>query len=270
MDRLLDDLGFDLQTRLLVPHQIRDSLAAEFHVEADFAHQLAARFRTERRGLERLLDPPVVPDSSLAAGLEVLRQHSRHLAPVVSQRQACARAGGLSVSLQELAGSSLHLHANRLLGSAHRAQELVLYEFLLRLYHLGGVRVTAGPAGLGVPGRSSVAGTTAPATPSGDQILGRDGCLGHGAPPVNLRARGHRVRGMSVLASRAPAAAAPGNLAHRAGGSAIRSVIPFPKPLVMELRSRAKSAADGSVILSRAPVPRWLVRSRSWRAFGLC
>ncbi len=57
MDRLLDDLGFDLQTRLLVLHRIRDSFAAEFQVDADFRHQLVARFRAERRGVERLLNP---------------------------------------------------------------------------------------------------------------------------------------------------------------------------------------------------------------------
>ena len=40
----------------------------------------------------------------------------------------------LSVPLAELAVSYLHMHANRLLRSAHRAQELVLYDFLGRLY----------------------------------------------------------------------------------------------------------------------------------------
>ena len=35
--------------------------------------------------------------------------------------------------LAELAPSYLHMHANRLLRSAQRAQELVLYDFLARL-----------------------------------------------------------------------------------------------------------------------------------------
>ncbi len=134
MDRLLDDLGFDLQTRLLVLHRIRDSFAAEFHVDADFAHQLAARFRKERRNLEQFLNPAAVPDASLAAGLEVLRRRSQQLAPVISELHVCARAGRLTIPPEELASSYLHLHANRLLRSAHRAQELVLYELLVRLY----------------------------------------------------------------------------------------------------------------------------------------
>jgi hypothetical protein len=40
----------------------------------------------------------------------------------------------LSPSLMEVAASYLHMHANRLLRSAHRAQEMVLYDFLARLY----------------------------------------------------------------------------------------------------------------------------------------
>lgn len=36
--------------------------------------------------------------------------------------------------LRTLAGSYIHMHANRLLRSAARAQELVLYDFLCRLY----------------------------------------------------------------------------------------------------------------------------------------
>jgi hypothetical protein len=36
--------------------------------------------------------------------------------------------------MTELAASYAHMHVNRLLRSAHRAQELVLYEFLDRAY----------------------------------------------------------------------------------------------------------------------------------------
>jgi hypothetical protein len=43
-------------------------------------------------------------------------------------------AGPLSPPLTEVAVSYLHMHANRVLRSAHRAQELVLYDFLTRYY----------------------------------------------------------------------------------------------------------------------------------------
>jgi thiopeptide-type bacteriocin biosynthesis protein len=134
MDLLLGDLGFDPEARHAVVHEARETFAAEFHADAEFGHQLAARFRPERKGLEALLDPAAVADAPFAVALDILRRRSRALAPVMAELQACAQAGRLSVSLTDLAPSYLHMHANRMLRSAQRAQELVLYDFLARLY----------------------------------------------------------------------------------------------------------------------------------------
>jgi hypothetical protein len=50
------------------------------------------------------------------------------------QLRAVEAAGRLTLPVAELAPSYLHMHANRLLRSAARAQELVIYDFLERLY----------------------------------------------------------------------------------------------------------------------------------------
>jgi thiopeptide-type bacteriocin biosynthesis protein len=134
MDLLLGDLSLDLNARLAVLRRTRDTFAAEFHADSKFEHQLAARFRKERKGLEALLDPTAIADPPLAAGLEILRRRSRSLAPVTVELRADAQAGRLSMPLADLATSYLHMHANRMLRSAQRAQELVLYDFLVRLY----------------------------------------------------------------------------------------------------------------------------------------
>jgi thiopeptide-type bacteriocin biosynthesis protein len=134
MDLLLGDLGFDLEARHAIVHEARETFAAEFHADAEFGHQLAARFRPERKGLEALLDPAAVLDAPFAAAREVLRRRSQSLAPVMAELRVCAQAGRLSMPLIELAPSYLHMHANRMLRSAQRAQELVMYDFLARLY----------------------------------------------------------------------------------------------------------------------------------------
>jgi thiopeptide-type bacteriocin biosynthesis protein len=141
MDLLLTDLGLDLKTRRGVLRQARDTFAAEFHADAAFKHKLATRFRAERRGLEALCSRGPGADARLAPGLEVLRQRSQRLAPVLAELKACAAGGRLSLPLAELAPSYMHMHANRLLRSAHRAQELVLYDFLCRLYESQAARV---------------------------------------------------------------------------------------------------------------------------------
>jgi hypothetical protein len=53
---------------------------------------------------------------------------------VAAELHAAEQAGQLTVPLTELALSYLHMHANRLLRAAQRAQELVLYDFLERFY----------------------------------------------------------------------------------------------------------------------------------------
>jgi thiopeptide-type bacteriocin biosynthesis protein len=146
MDLLLGDLGFDLEARRAVVHRARDAFAAEFHADAEFGHQLAAKFRPERKGLEALLGPAAVADTPYAAALEVLRRRSRALAPMMTGLRACARASRLSVPLTELAPSYLHMHANRMLRSAQRAQELVLYDFLTRLYQSQAARRQGAPS----------------------------------------------------------------------------------------------------------------------------
>jgi hypothetical protein len=54
------------------------------------------------------------------------------------------RSGRLARPLADLAASFLHMHANRLLRSAQRAQELVLYDFLARLYESRAARQIPG------------------------------------------------------------------------------------------------------------------------------
>jgi thiopeptide-type bacteriocin biosynthesis protein len=143
MDLLLADLGFDLDTRRVVVHRARDSFAAEFRANAKLRHGLGAKFRAVCKNLEPLLAPGGGTDPQVAAGLEVLRRRSQRLTPVTAELGACARAGRLSAPLPELAPSYLHMHTNRLLRSAHRAQELVVYDFLCRLYDARAARVQA-------------------------------------------------------------------------------------------------------------------------------
>jgi thiopeptide-type bacteriocin biosynthesis protein len=157
MDRLLADLGFDLDMRRGVVRRARDAFAAALPADARFHHQLGTRFRPERAGLMALLDPTPVTDTPLAFGREVLRRRSRRLAPVLAELKACARAGRLTVPLPELAVSYLHMHANRLLRSAHRAQELVLYDFLTRLYESRAARAPRGASPVACSGRRAVA-----------------------------------------------------------------------------------------------------------------
>jgi thiopeptide-type bacteriocin biosynthesis protein len=134
IDMLLDDLGFELVAKHTLLSRVRDGFAQEFRADGALTRQLGAKFRQERKSLEALLDPASDEASPLAPGIAVLRERSDQLAPVVAALRGAERAGRLALSLAELAPSYVHMHANRMLRSAQRAQELVLYDFLSRLY----------------------------------------------------------------------------------------------------------------------------------------
>ena len=59
---------------------------------------------------------------------------TRENAPIASELQAAAQRGDLTTSLSSLAESYIHMLVNRLVRSAQRAHELVLYDLLARLY----------------------------------------------------------------------------------------------------------------------------------------
>jgi thiopeptide-type bacteriocin biosynthesis protein len=133
MALLLGDLGFDLRTRIVFLRSLREAYGRELGWSPAYDGPLGRKFRKERKSLEALLDPEW-NEGPLAPGLAALRRRSERSAPGIEELRSRARQGRLTCSLEELAESYLHMHANRILRSAHRAQELVLYDFLGRLY----------------------------------------------------------------------------------------------------------------------------------------
>jgi lantibiotic biosynthesis protein len=132
VDRLLDDFGLDLERKRAWVRGCRDRFAREFDVGAQTRRVLGERYRAERKALDELLDLGEGDDHPLAPGVQLLRERSRRLGPLVERLRA--REQRLSVSLDHLLWSYAHMHANRLLRGAYRAQELVLYDLLDRVY----------------------------------------------------------------------------------------------------------------------------------------
>ena len=128
LDALLDDLGFDHDRRRALASRCRAGFAREFTLTPIAERALGRRFRQERLGLEALLAGERTGD--LEPAIAVLRARSRHMRPVVARLRAAIG----DAAVEAIAPSLLHMHANRLLRSAARAQELVLHDFLGRLY----------------------------------------------------------------------------------------------------------------------------------------
>jgi thiopeptide-type bacteriocin biosynthesis protein len=139
IDQLFRDLGLDLEGRLAIARDSAAMLRREFGsgegaaaTAADRA--LGDRFRRERKVLEDLLDPARRRETVFAPGVAVLDARSQALAKVITALHEAEASGKLTSSVRDMAWSYAHMHANRMLRSAPRAQEMVLYDFLARLY----------------------------------------------------------------------------------------------------------------------------------------
>ncbi len=132
MDLLLDDFGFNLQEKHSILQRARDGFFKEFGGEKYLAIQLGEKFRKERKELSELIE--FKDGHPLSPGIDVFRQRSLSLKPLFNELRELEQAGRLTVSLHDFALSFLHMHANRLLRSAQRQQELVIYDLLTRHY----------------------------------------------------------------------------------------------------------------------------------------
>ena len=144
IDMLLGDLGFDPETLMRVLRGMREGFHREFGGGKGLRVQLDQRFRQEWRSLMPLLDPSGDAESELAPALAVLRRRSERLAPIVEELRDLERSGRLAPKLVELAPSYVHMHVNRIIRSAQRAHELVLYDFLYLLYESRAARARKG------------------------------------------------------------------------------------------------------------------------------
>ena len=165
-DALLDDLGFDLEQKLALLTRMRDSFGHEFNANASFYKRIGANYRPQAKSLMQLLQwpfrtiaeqpaaaaAPVAADEGdedaleeeediMAACARALARRSRRMQPIARQLRELEDAGRLDQPLPDLASSYLHMYINRILRSAQRAQELVLYDYLRRLY--GSLRARA-------------------------------------------------------------------------------------------------------------------------------
>lgn len=134
IDALLDDLKLDEEGKMAVLRTIRESFNREFGGGKGLRVQLDQRFRQEWRSLLPLLDSAGDEGSELAPALAVLRRRSERSAPIVAELRELAAAGRLNQTIADLAPSYVHMYVNRMIRSAARAHEMVLYDFLHQLH----------------------------------------------------------------------------------------------------------------------------------------
>lgn len=151
VDRWLRDFGLDLEARRAFARRARDGYSSEFNAQHKATQKwFAETFRAQRKAIEPLIaEAPAPAEPAILAGLHALERRSLGVAPLISRVRDLHERGLLSTSLESIAHSVIHMFVNRLMRSSQRQQELVIYEFLTRLYDSESARRRA-------PARSSV------------------------------------------------------------------------------------------------------------------
>ncbi|MBZ5504295.1 MAG: lantibiotic dehydratase [Acidobacteriia bacterium] len=134
VDRLLTGLGFTLDEKRAMAKAMAESCEKSYVVDESYRKQLASKFRDERKVLAALCEDPVAAGVLPVLALSAFRQYAIGLEEVRRELNQLDRAGDMTTTLRDLAASLVHMHLNRLLRTAHRAQETVLYNFLSRAY----------------------------------------------------------------------------------------------------------------------------------------
>jgi thiopeptide-type bacteriocin biosynthesis protein len=140
VDRLLRDLGMDLRDRLGMIRRHRDGLVRTLGFGPATMGKAGDRFRKERDTLAALLAAGPGGEHPLEPGLVTLAERSARWEEPVRALHQLEREGRLVIPIAEIAGSLVHMYLNRLLRGNNTAQELVISDFLLRLYQAEGRR----------------------------------------------------------------------------------------------------------------------------------
>jgi lantibiotic biosynthesis protein len=143
-DAFLDDLGFDLESKLAVMRRLRNGYRHEMSVTTEQERQIGQRFRAERTSLESILARE--PTSPLAFASGILERRSAALTTWAREVREAEARGALDVPIDTIAPSWLHMSAGRLVPAMLRQQELVVFEMLVRLYESARSRGRSGEA----------------------------------------------------------------------------------------------------------------------------
>ena len=141
-DAILADLGIADERKITLMGVMRENFAKEFGGQKSLDVSIDQKFRAEKKSLAALLAPEPAEDDPLAPGYAILAERSRRSAPALAELARLEAAGELQRI--DLAGSLIHMHVNRMIRSAARAHEAVIYGLLHREYQARAARARKG------------------------------------------------------------------------------------------------------------------------------
>jgi len=133
-DNLLSILGFELDRKLHLMGNLKNSFGQEFNLGRPLKKQLDDKFRGHRQTIENFMGFTKEENPEYAPILDILENVSVKLKPIADILLDIEEHGQLQVSRDNLLASYIHMLMNRLFKSKNRLNEMVCYDFLFRIY----------------------------------------------------------------------------------------------------------------------------------------
>ncbi|MHB8691306.1 MAG: lantibiotic dehydratase [Solirubrobacteraceae bacterium] len=143
-EQLMCDLGLDARQRQALSLRMQQTFEHDFRPTAANRHKLGERYRAQRAELELLLDLRPTDEHPLAPGLDVLARRSVRVASIARELRELQARGLLTVPVEELAVSFVHMWILRLVRSSNRVHEWLIYDLLARLHRAREMRSSNG------------------------------------------------------------------------------------------------------------------------------
>ena len=131
MDALMDDCGFSVEQKRQTARWCQYGQITRYENYHKFKRQLGNSYRKHRREIETILrNPPELYNK----GIQAIQARSQRIVDIAASLQQLENDGSLRAPRTAVVGSYLHMWANRIFRRSINAQEIVLYEFLHRIY----------------------------------------------------------------------------------------------------------------------------------------
>lgn len=134
MDDLLTNLNFTPAEKLQLMDTIKTGFFREHGESKQLKLQLDAKFRTERKLVEDILNREIDETREIQPVIELLKWKNEQVQPIAEQLLALKKNNQLQINLNDLTASYIHMLLNRLFMARQRTYEMVVYDLLYRYY----------------------------------------------------------------------------------------------------------------------------------------
>ncbi|MCG8689296.1 MAG: thiopeptide-type bacteriocin biosynthesis protein, partial [Desulfobacterales bacterium] len=131
MDLLLEQFGLSLSGKVDFFKMLNDGYSREFHMNKPMRVQLDKKYRSEAKKITNIVD---LENDKNFPGLGHISECMKSARPIIHNILELSKQDKQEIPLNNLLGSLVHMHFNRLFRTKQRMHELVIYYFMHKFY----------------------------------------------------------------------------------------------------------------------------------------